>query len=310
MTSKFKIEQSEEYQGSDYWKWAVWLEASKQALNRVAYVEWTLHPTFRDPVRRKNNRSQKFRLETGGWGQFRVHARVQTKDGESFRLSHDLSLHYPDPKKTPVAQKGLEFDVPRGIDETLRKNVDDYSGTARRAARLSIGKGPVKKFSDLKALIESLPPEKLMRSHVPPITKAPNSARVQEEQINIRVKAFLYAAIKSQNNDFNLVVGRDPDAKTEMYLIMTVSGLPAVSSESFSQLSAVRDAFKDFFGSSLPNRGYDFYSPPIPIAVEGSLFFDISLATVPSPGPKSLRSFMPMKSWKVHPITRIVFPSS
>ena len=51
---------------------------------------------------------------------------------------------------------------------------------------------------------------------------------------------------------------------------------------------------------------YDFYDPPIPIQVEGSLFFDMSHATGQRPGPQSLKSRMPT-IWEVHPISSITF---
>ena len=102
MPDVFKIAQSEEYQGDDWWKWAVWVEAPDEALDRIDYVEWILHATFPDPVRRTRDRESKFRLETGGWGVFQIAARVMKKDGEQIKLRHDLSLHYPDGEVAPA----------------------------------------------------------------------------------------------------------------------------------------------------------------------------------------------------------------
>jgi transcription initiation factor IIF auxiliary subunit len=99
MSDEFDIQQWEEYQGDEWWKWAVWIEGSDEALDQIDYVEWTLHPTFPDPIRKVRNRSEKFRIETGGWGVFQIRARVQTKDGSPHKLTHALSLHYPDGKK-------------------------------------------------------------------------------------------------------------------------------------------------------------------------------------------------------------------
>jgi transcription initiation factor IIF auxiliary subunit len=73
---------------------------SDEALDQIDYVEWTLHPTFPNPIRKTRNRSEKYRIETGGWGVFQIGARVQTKDGSSVRLRHSLSLHYPDGRET------------------------------------------------------------------------------------------------------------------------------------------------------------------------------------------------------------------
>jgi len=98
MAEEFRVEQSEQYEGKDWWNWAVWVEASDEALQRIDYVGWTLHPTFTNPIRRTEDRASKFRLETGGWGVFPIVARVQLKDGKQMKLRHQLKLHYPDGK--------------------------------------------------------------------------------------------------------------------------------------------------------------------------------------------------------------------
>jgi transcription initiation factor IIF auxiliary subunit len=96
MSDEFTIEQSEQFEGEDWWKWAVWIEGPDEALDRIDFVEWTLHPTFPDPVRRIRDRESKFCLKTGGWGVFPILARVQLNDGRQIKLHHYLKLHYPD----------------------------------------------------------------------------------------------------------------------------------------------------------------------------------------------------------------------
>ena len=102
MSTEFEILQSEDYQGDDWWKWAVWVEGSDKALDRIDYVEWTLHPTFPDPIRKIRDRAHKFILETSGWGTFQIRARVQMKDGSAVRLSHYLKLHRPGGTLAPI----------------------------------------------------------------------------------------------------------------------------------------------------------------------------------------------------------------
>jgi hypothetical protein len=89
-------------------------------------------------------------------------------------------------------------------------------------------------------------------------------------------------------------------------MTMELSGLPAASSQHHAKLKATRNAYKDFFGNRIQDTTYDFYDPPIPIEVEGSLFWDASHATGSRPGPDSLRPDMPVV-WEVHPISKIVF---
>jgi len=183
---------------------------------------------------------------------------------------------------------------------------DAYIGKARKAAKLSTGSGPVEDFDDLLNLLGTLPPESSMAHHNPPISDDENSGRVAEEQRNVRVRCFLYAASKERDNDFHLILGRDPGASPERYMTMEVSGLPPANFPSSAALRAARKSFKDFFGNNLPGTSYDFYDPPIPVVVEGSLFFDFTHLHGSRPGPSSLRPNMPV-IWEVHPVTGITF---
>ena len=211
-----------------------------------------------------------------------------------------------DAKDDPLSTTQRNNVAATGVAAATRSSGDDFAGTAREAAKLSISDAAIEPFADIKILIESLPAKSEMVNHNPPITTDRNSDRVAEEERNVRVSAFLYAASRENDNDFHLIVGRDPTAAPPMYITMEVSGLPPPSNPSFARLKAVRDAFKAFFGEQLPGASYDFFDPPIPIRVEGSLFFDMSHATGRSPGPPSLHDDMPV-IWEVHAISNIVF---
>jgi hypothetical protein len=183
---------------------------------------------------------------------------------------------------------------------------DNFAGTVRKATKLSISDAVTETFDDLSDLIATLPSKKAMKGHKPPITIDTNSKRVEEEERNIRVKAFLYAASREEDRDFHLIIGRSRRKKQPMYMTVEISGLPPKSRKSFERLSAARDAYMTFFGSDLPGTSYDFYDPPIPVEAEGSLFFDMSHATGQGPGPASLRKDIPTV-WELHPVTDIVF---
>ena len=121
----------------------------------------------------------------------------------------------------------------------------------------------------------------------------------------MHVSGFLFAASREADNDFHLIVGRDPKATQEMYMTMELSGLPPADSPAFDSLNTARTAYKQFFSTqNLPGAGYDFYQPPIPVQVDGSLFFDASHSIGQAPGPPSLKSRMPT-IFEVHPITKI-----
>jgi len=181
---------------------------------------------------------------------------------------------------------------------------DNFGGTARKAAKLSLANAPLKTFGDLKTLINSLPAHEDMVALN--IKTTATSDRVAQEKRNVRGKVFLYAASREDDNDFHLILGRSPDSSPEVYMTMELSGLPPASKPSFAKLKAARDAFKAFFGGDLPGLSYDFYDPPIPVRIEGSLFWDASHAKGSRPGPKSLKSRMPVV-WEVHPLSKITF---
>ncbi|MDQ6674447.1 MAG: hypothetical protein M3069_27565, partial [Chloroflexota bacterium] len=178
-------------------------------------------------------------------------------------------------------------------------------GNARAAAKLSIGTGPTERFTDVRALIASLVADSAMIQHVPVIDTSATSVRVAEEQRSVHVDGFLYAASREADNDFHLIVGRDTAAPPEIYMTMEISGLPPSTNAAFGHIKSARDAFQSFFGTHLPQLAYDYYHPPIPVVIEGSLFFDMTHAVGQAPGPPSLKSRMPT-IWEVHPVTSIV----
>jgi hypothetical protein len=183
---------------------------------------------------------------------------------------------------------------------------DEFFGEARKAAKLALADAPVENLADVGALIESLASKSAMIRHRPKITTDQDSGRVAEENRNVRLRAFLYAASREADNDFHLIIGDDPNSEPPVYLTSEISGLPPADSDSFAALKSARDAYKTFFGDNLPGASYDFYDPPIPIEIEGSLFFDMSHARGRSPGPPSLHPDMPT-IWEIHPVSKIVF---
>jgi hypothetical protein len=311
------------------------------------------------------------------------------------------------PSSTPARPK--QADRPKGPDED---NVagppgstgDQFRGTDRKAAKLSISDAPIESFEGLDALLATLPSEPTMTRHVPPITRRPDSTRGSEERRNVKLGCFLHAAKRHINNDYRLILGKSTEDKNPVFISARVSGLPhegfdlrlmsslndvsgipiegkgliivavvnhvlhfrifdsdgrmvvdtdeqrltelaqqiedlrkqledlwpphqlttsekgqvttAVTSivgptphesaASYARLKSARDMFEGFFGRHLPGTSYVFYHPPIPVEVEGSLFFNASHATGPGPGPRSLAGNMPTR-WEIAPVTSIKF---
>jgi hypothetical protein len=207
-----------------------------------------------------------------------------------------LMTNQTDPYDPPVSEAEAASFAPAG---------DDFAGHDRKAAKLSFSNAATESFADLKDLVASLVEDAKMIGHHPRITTDETSGRTSEEERNVRVRAFLYAASRESDNDFHLILGRNPRS-APMYMTMEISGLPPHSSHPFNRIKHARDAYKQFFGSKLPGPSYHFYRPPIPVEIEGSLFFDITHATGGHPGPQDLRPHIPT-IWEVHPVSDIVF---
>ena len=65
--SPLRVKQEASYVGDKYWNWSVWLEGPVTELDQVEYLEYTLDPSFPNPVRRVRDRESQFKLSAGGW---------------------------------------------------------------------------------------------------------------------------------------------------------------------------------------------------------------------------------------------------
>ena len=90
-----RIAQDARYEGEDWWEWSVWIEADDVELDAIEFVQYTLHHTFAQPVRRVSDRSTQFRLKSSGWGGFTIYSKVVRKDSSEVKLQHELKLYYP-----------------------------------------------------------------------------------------------------------------------------------------------------------------------------------------------------------------------
>ena len=117
--------QEANYQGKEWWNWAVWLDGPTAELDAVQRVTWHLHPTFPNPERTTTDRGAKFRVESAGWGEFTLRAVIETKDGKRSELSHELLLEIPDTE---------EHAPMRGMAEPTMSVFVSYSATDERIA--------------------------------------------------------------------------------------------------------------------------------------------------------------------------------
>lgn len=91
--TNLRLKNSWKYKGKDWWDWEAFLDDQGSGeLSNVEFVEYILHPTFPEPIRKIRDKTNGFRLKSGGWGVFPLKAFVHTKDGKKLKLEHNLKL--------------------------------------------------------------------------------------------------------------------------------------------------------------------------------------------------------------------------
>lgn len=79
--------------GDNLWNWTVFIQAPVDVLAQVQCVEYTLHSTFQNPVKKvckRGSNEHAFALNASGWGTFPIKIRVLLKDGRNQFLAHIL----------------------------------------------------------------------------------------------------------------------------------------------------------------------------------------------------------------------------
>lgn len=83
----------------EWYNWKIFVDAPKDVLKKIKYVEYELHENFPYPMRRKKNPRNRFALETSGWGEFSIPIKVIFKDGRESEFEYRLDLSKKWPKK-------------------------------------------------------------------------------------------------------------------------------------------------------------------------------------------------------------------
>ena len=77
----------------NYWNWSVWIDASKEVIEQINYVEYILHSSFPNRVRTRSSKRDHFKLSSKGWGEFTIFVRIYMHDStEPSLYSHNLKL--------------------------------------------------------------------------------------------------------------------------------------------------------------------------------------------------------------------------
>lgn len=190
---------------------------------------------------------------------------------------------------------------------------DLFLGHYRRNVKTSIWRvngnlAPAQDFEDLPALIASRAKDATMRA-LPGIDISPTAtneeklaaapARFLEEQINVRVPAFLRFVRKETDNDYHLILGSTAD-ESATYMTAEVSGLPEEGPD-LDTLRQVRDQLVNLFGHDPGTRKYEQPDQPLSVYVTGSLFFDGDHRA----GRIGPRGSKPQTAWEIHPVTEL-----
>jgi transcription initiation factor IIF auxiliary subunit len=95
-TPVLAVSNTSHFVGDGRYDWTVFIYGTRVTSNHVQCVEYTLHPTFPNPIRRVCVRGadpqHAFPLSSNGWGGFTIGLRVFFRDGTQQRLSYPLKL--------------------------------------------------------------------------------------------------------------------------------------------------------------------------------------------------------------------------
>ncbi len=186
--------------------------------------------------------------------------------------------------------------------ESAQCGEDEFSGTDRAKAKTSFVRGvPFKSFASIAALAASLTKDSEMKAKL-----KRTSPRIAEEKKNVRLRnnIFLYAMKKEGDNDYHVIIGDNAVKSKATFFNVEISGVPQTgTAANKTAIQTIRDFFEDNFVELCGSKYAVFSAKPIPIAIEGSMFFDVdhSAGTV---GPNGFR---PKTAWEIHPVSKITF---
>jgi transcription initiation factor IIF auxiliary subunit len=81
--------------GREHYHLGVWLDGEDRVLDEIDYVEYELHPSFKNRVRKSSNRKNSFSATFWTWGMFDIEVRVHYFSGDVDTLTHALEFSLP-----------------------------------------------------------------------------------------------------------------------------------------------------------------------------------------------------------------------
>lgn len=181
-----------------------------------------------------------------------------------------------------------------------------FAGSHRKGPKTSVVELETEEeFGNLEDFLETLPSDwDMIESFEALVEETGNASdkfsetRLPDEERSVRVKAWLFAAKFESDKDFHLIIGSSSKKATAEFFNVEVSGLPNPETEDTPTLRNVRAQLLDILGT-FPGKRYSKLSTPLPVEVEGALFYDIDHG----PGVVGPLGMRPTTSWEIHPIT-------
>jgi transcription initiation factor IIF auxiliary subunit len=93
----------------DWYEWCIFSPDPAHDLEDVSEVEYQLHPSFPDPIRKMTNQEQRFALFSSGWGNFQIRIKVTYKSGATEETFHYLNLEN---QPWPLSPRPATFGTP------------------------------------------------------------------------------------------------------------------------------------------------------------------------------------------------------
>jgi transcription initiation factor IIF auxiliary subunit len=81
--------------GREHYNVAIWIEGSPSELDSVNHVEYTLHPSFKQPARTSSDRESKFLITIWTWGTFKIDVAIHLRNGAVRHVQYYLSYELP-----------------------------------------------------------------------------------------------------------------------------------------------------------------------------------------------------------------------
>jgi hypothetical protein len=184
-----------------------------------------------------------------------------------------------------------------------------FAGRFRAQAKTTKVSGAPKVYASVQEYLEDVVSplnDHDVREQFPEV-KNRDAGRVEPEKHPVRVHAKLYAVRLEADKDFHCIIG---DGESGPYITAEVSGLPRQGAT--TAFVGVRKQLRQLVGNSgieEAKRRYHRPSPPIPVVVTGSLFYDAEHPPR-SIGPNASGPSRPARKavtqWEIHPVHTIV----